>query len=285
MDIEFLKTFLAVYETGTFNRAAQRLNVTQSTISTRIATLEGQLGRTLFVRSRGGTEPTPAGRHFHHHAASIVRIWKEARQELVLPEHLRAMLSIGCQYSLWDALLSEWLPWVRTHAPQTAIRAALGTPETLIRQLQEGELDIGIMYMPQTRAGLVIDKLLDDKLILVSTSKDASGPGDADYVYIDWGPEFQSEHAIAFADTTFPALSVSHGMLALTHILEHGGSGYFPLRLVYTHLKTGTLHRIARAPWFSRPAFVVYPAARDDDSALSTALKGLRIIATCQSLS
>ena len=284
MDIEFVKTFLAVHETGTFNRAAERLNVTQSTVSTHIAALEDQLGQVLLSRSRAGTELTPAGRQFHRHATNLVRIWKEASQELALPEHLHGVLSIGCQqYALWGALLSEWLPWLRTDMPHVAVRATLGTAETIIHQLLEGGLDIAIMYMPQTRTGLVIDKLFEDKLILVSTATDRGGPGDADYVYIDWGPEFQGEHAIAFADAPFPALSVSHGMLALAHILEHGGSGYFPHRLVRGHLKSGALHRVARAPWFSRPAFVVYPADRIGEDTFAQALQGLRAIAARQS--
>lgn len=278
MDIDLAKTFLAVYETGTFNRAANLLNVTQSTVSTRVMNLEEQLGRTLFVRSRAGTELTAAGRQFHNHAANLVRVWQQARQELALPESPSEVLSIGGQYSLWDEMLSAWLPWLRHHLPEVAVRTIIGSPGTLIRKLREGELDIGIMYMPQTRAGLVIDKLLEDRLVLVSTNEKRGGPGEPDYVYIDWGPEFHAEHAMTFSDMPHPALSVSHGGLALTYILAEGGSGYFPQHLVQGHIKSGPLHRVKRAPWFSHPAYVVFPADRAEDTNFKKALKGLRMI-------
>ncbi|MCW8916780.1 MAG: LysR family transcriptional regulator [Magnetovibrio sp.] len=279
MDIDLAKTFLAVYETGTFNRAAERLHVTQSTVSTRIINLEEQLGRSLFYRSRSGTELTAAGHQFHRHASNLVRVWQQAKQELVLPDGLKEVMSIGTQYTLWDELIAQWLPWMRQDNSEVAVRAEIAVPETLTQWLQEGFLDMAVMYMPQNRADLIIDKLSDDKLVLVSSDSNAGGPMDENYVYVDWGVDFQSEHAIAYPDAPYPALSISHGMLALTHILEHGGSGYFPKRIVRGCLKEKSLHTIKRAPWFLRPAYVVYYAERIEDEAFVSALRGLKKIA------
>jgi DNA-binding transcriptional LysR family regulator len=89
MNIEHLRTFLEIAETGNFNRAAERLHVTQSTVSARIRTLEEQLDRSLFVRARNGAELTAAGRHFQRYALTTVRAWQQARQRIALPEGLR----------------------------------------------------------------------------------------------------------------------------------------------------------------------------------------------------
>jgi DNA-binding transcriptional LysR family regulator len=60
MNIEHLRTFLEIAETGNFNRAAERLHVTQSMVSARIRTLEQQLDRSLFVRAqRRGADRRP----------------------------------------------------------------------------------------------------------------------------------------------------------------------------------------------------------------------------------
>lgn len=280
MDIELARTFIAVFETGNFNRAAERLNVTQSTVSTRIQNLEDQLGRVLFQRSRTGTDLTTAGRQFHRHAINLVRVWQQARQELLLPESLHDVLSIGAQISLWDELLARWIPWMRSHVADVALHAEFGIPETLMQQLQEGALDIAVMYTPQARAGFAIEKLLEDRLVLVATRLDGRGPGDADYVYVDWGPEFLAEHALAFAGAAYPAISVSHGVLGLVHILNAGGSGYFPLRLVREHIQSGRLYRVKGVPTFSRPAYVVYPQERVEGvPRFEKALEGLRRMA------
>ena len=57
MDVDRARTFLEIVSSGSFLRAAERLNVTQTTVSARIRTLEEELGRPLFIRSK-----TPSAR-------------------------------------------------------------------------------------------------------------------------------------------------------------------------------------------------------------------------------
>ena len=71
MDLEQVRTFIAVSELGSFIRAADRLNVTQSTVSARIKVLEDQLGNLVFTRSKNGVTLTSAGVRFERHAASL----------------------------------------------------------------------------------------------------------------------------------------------------------------------------------------------------------------------
>ena len=56
--LDVLRTFLAVYRTGSFTSAAERLQVTQPTVTNHVAQLERFLGRTLFIRAQKGSEPT-----------------------------------------------------------------------------------------------------------------------------------------------------------------------------------------------------------------------------------
>lgn len=74
MDIELARTFLAVVETGSFVGAADRVHVTQSTVSMRIRSLEEQLGKPLFERGKTGASLTPAGVQFQRHALALVRV-------------------------------------------------------------------------------------------------------------------------------------------------------------------------------------------------------------------
>lgn len=149
-----------------------------------------------------------------------------------------------------------------------------------MHQLIEGLLDIGVMYTPQARPGIVIEELFTDQLILVSTSESTKGPGDEGYVLVDWGPEFNMSYIQAFPDIEQPAITVSHGPLGLQHILDNGGSGYFPLRLAAYYLDEGSLHQVPSTPVFSRPVFMVYPDDRAEDATFNTALQGLRYVAS-----
>ena len=74
MDVTLARTFLEVVATGNFIGAADRLHVTQSTVSMRIKSLGEQLGQILFHRSKAGANLTPAEQHFQKHATDIVRM-------------------------------------------------------------------------------------------------------------------------------------------------------------------------------------------------------------------
>jgi LysR family transcriptional regulator, flagellar master operon regulator len=282
MDIEQARTFLEIAESGTFVKAAERLNITQSTASMRIKSLEDSLGRPLFTRSKAGAQLTAAGQQFRRYATTVVRAWQQARQDVALPPGFRAVLGIGGQYSLWDRLLIKWVPWIRTAMPDVAVRAEVGTPETLIRQLGEGLLDIVAMYAPQNRTGFVVEQLFTDRIVMVSTQKDASPILDDRYVYVDWGPAFHAGHTQAFPDFATPAVSVGIGFLGLSYLLESGGTGYFPIRVARPYIEAGRLHLVKEAPDFRRPVYAVYPQSSAQESVLKVAFKGLRDLAATE---
>jgi DNA-binding transcriptional LysR family regulator len=131
--------------------------------------------------------------------------------------------------------------------------------------LIEGRIDIGVMYTPQSRPGLKVELLFEEKLILVSTDKNGKPEPQPGYVYVDWGPEFYARHNTCFPSFGGPPLTANIGWLGLQHVLENGGSGYFPRRIVLPHLKSKRLNLIGGAPEFSMPAYVAYPAERDRD--------------------
>jgi DNA-binding transcriptional LysR family regulator len=123
METELARTFLTVIAAGNFIGAAERLHVTQSTVSARIHTLEEQLGCTLFVRNKAGAALTPAGRRLQKHAATLVRTVERARQEVGVPAGYRAVLTVGGRIGLWEGLLLRWLPLMRKTAPDISVRA------------------------------------------------------------------------------------------------------------------------------------------------------------------
>ena len=278
MDTELARTFLTVVTAGNFIGAAERLHVTQSTVSARIQTLEEQLGCKLFVRNKAGTTLTPAGRQFQKHAGTLVRTVEQARQDVGVPRGFRAALTVGGRFGLWEQLLLRWLRRMRETAPDISIRAEIGFESDLMQGLVEGRIDIGVMYTPQSRPGLKVELLLEETLLLVSTDKAGTVEPCSDYVYIDWGPEFYARHNTSFPEFIGPAVTANIGWLGLRHILENGGSGYFPARLVRPYLDAGRLTSSQAAPVFSLPAYVVYPADFDAD-VFGVALAAIRDLA------
>lgn len=278
MDTELARTFLVVIATGSFVTAAQKLHVTQSTVSTRIQRLEEVLGAELFVRNKAGTTLTPAGKQFQRHAALLTRTVEQARQEIGIVSGFRATLTVGGRIGLWEDLLLRWLPIFEALAPDVAVRALIGFEDDLMQALIDGTAHVGVMYTPQARPGLTVEPLLEERLVMVSTQPNPPAEPDRGYVYVDWGPEFFAQHRLAFPNFSGAALTTNIGWLGLQRILGFGGSGYFPARMLREFELTGRLHRVAGAPDFRLPAYLCFPSKLDSEP-LALALDTIRRVA------
>lgn len=265
MDTELARTFLTVVATGNFITAADRLHVSQSTVSTRIHSLEELLGCTLFVRNKAGATLTVAGRQFQRHASTLVRTVEQARHDVGLPKGFSGALVVGGRIGLWEEFLLLWVPRMQEANPQISIRAESALEPELMQGLVEGRIDIGVMYTPQSRPGLKVELLIEEQLVLVSTNPRSDPEPQDGYVYVDWGPEFYARHSAVFPNFAGPALTANIGWLGLQHVLANGGSGYFAHRIVEPLLKAWRLHLVVGAPKFSMPAYVVYSVDQPDD--------------------
>ncbi len=278
MDVNLARTFLIVAETGSFIHAARKMNLTQSTVSARIKGLEDMLGRPLFERSKSGAELTGAGEQFQKHALALVRIWQRAQLEVGISEQHRDHLAVGAPIAFWDGLLLRWVSWLRSNTPDIAVSASSGLAAVLTQRLLEGTLDLAIMYRPTQPPGLMIEHLFDEELVLVTSVPAPQRRTSADYVFVDWGPDFQQDHAAAYPEYTNPGLNLDLGPAGIDYLLGNACSGYFPARLVRPHITRGRLRQPKRARKFVYPVYVVYPEARNEE-AYEPILKSLRQLA------
>jgi DNA-binding transcriptional LysR family regulator len=280
MDTEQVRTFLAVAAHGSFLEGAERLHVTQSTVSARIHNLETYLGARLFVRNRSGASLTPAGKRFLRHAKSLVLTLEQARHDVGLPSRFRASVTVGARIALWEGFLPQWLGDMRRTAPDISIRSEIGFEEDLMRRLVEGTLDIGLMYTPQHSPGLTVEHLFDETLLLLTTDPGRPWPDDG-YVYVDWGPAFHAQHTNHYPELERSAQDANIGWLGVQIIVHNGGSCFLPLRMARPLIEEKKLFPFPDSPRFALPAYMVFP--RDSDSAvLGQALDGLRRLAAAE---
>ncbi len=266
MDINLARTFLTVAETGSFIDTARRMHVTQSTVSARIRGLENLLGRPLFERSKSGAELTSAGEQFRKHAMALVRVWQHARLEVGLSTAHSDHLAVGAPTNFWDGFMLKWVAWMRENIPEIAVSTNAALTEQLTQRLVEGTLDLAVMYRPNQPAGFVVEHLFDEQFILVTNARAPLRRDASDYIFIDWGPDFQQDHAAAYPDRSNTGLNLDIGSAGVAYILSNKASGYFPMRMVKTHLARGRLRQTKRARKFTYPVYMVYPEARDEEA-------------------
>lgn len=279
MDINLARTFLMVAETGSFIEAGAKLHITQSTVSARIKVLEDLLGRPLFHRSKSGADLNAAGEQFRKHALALVRVWQRAQLEVSLADQHSDHLAVGASQGLWQGFLLKWVARLRSANPDIAISAISAPSAVLTQRLIEGTLDLAVMYRPIQPPGHVVEHLFDEEFVLVTSAK-ATGRKTGrkepnEYVLVDWGPDFQQDHAAAYPERTNPGLRLDLGSIGLDYLLTNEAAAYFPARIVKPYVARGRLQQPRRARRFVYPVYMVYPEARDEDT-YDLIIKGLR---------
>jgi len=258
MNIVLARTFLEIVECGNFNKAAVRLNVTQSTVTMRINALEDIVGQKLFLRNRTGATLTSAGSKLRRYATLMVQIWQQAQQEIALPRDFTAAINIGIDPHLWEGPGRDWVIWLRQSMPKVALSVHAGDSRSLLTGLSHGLLDIALTYTAQSGPGVQVRHLFDERLILVSKTRRERVRWHPLYVYVDWGDEFRRAHSVAFPDEQTPGTTIGRADWALRYILDAGGSGYFPQRMIEALLAQKRLFEVPDATQFQRAVFVEY---------------------------
>ena len=278
MDITTARTFLEIVKTGSFVGAARNLNVTQTAVSARIRGLEQQLDRTVFVRNKAGAKLTPAGDQFLRFATSLVQIWDRARRSVAIAPGRETVVTIGAELSQWNPLMRDWLVWMRCEYPELAISAHIDSAERLMEQVQEGALDLAILYAAPARPGIVAELLFEERLVLVRTTPADQPLDPEDHVDVDWGEDFAASYHAAFPDAVPGTVSISYGPLALDYVLARGGSGYFRMAAVRPYIVSGRLALVPDSPEFSYSAYAVH-STRADEIVMARVRRGLRAAA------
>jgi DNA-binding transcriptional LysR family regulator len=144
LDIDLMKTFLAISDTGSFTRAAEEVNKTQSAVSMQMKRLEELLGRPLFARDGRASRFTPDGERLIEYARRLVAINDEAVSSFTRPE-LTGTVRFGTPDDYADRFLPEILArFARTHPLVTVDVDCLST-SVLFERTKRGEMDLALV--------------------------------------------------------------------------------------------------------------------------------------------
>lgn len=258
MDYLAAKTFLSVCHLGTFGAAADALNVTQTTITARIKALESELQCSLFIRNKSGAKLTHHGEHFKSYATQLVQTWHAAKRDLPLPDTLMDSLAIGVDLTLWNPIAAKWLLHIKENNPDFSLSLEIGDNKQLCEKVRSGALDVALVHQPEYSSHIVVEHLLDEKLVRVQHKRKTEP-----YIFVDWGDEFKKLHNMALPDLARSNISISLGPAALQVILKSGGNGYFRTRVINKYLEQGLLELTPNSPQFSYPVYLICYSEKD----------------------
>jgi LysR family transcriptional regulator, flagellar master operon regulator len=257
MQIELLDTFLDLIETRSFHRTADRLRLTQSTVSARVMALEQAAGARLFTRSRAGTNLSTEGLKFEPHARALRHAWTEA-QRAVEPSPTAITLRIGIQNDLAAGQIGDWVANFRRALPDCSFYLEPDYSIQMCRDLDRGALDFAVVYSPQSLSDLHIVSLGEVRYRLISTdgaTRDKISP--TRYVRGSYSPAFDVAHGHAMPEYG-AALLASGQNAAVAGLLQSlGGSGFVLDDTAARMTAEGRFHAVTDVEPIGQPIYAV----------------------------
>ncbi len=141
LDVDLLRTFLAVVESSSFTAAAQTLGVRQSTVSGHIAKLERAVGRSLLTRDTHHVAPTPDGQTMIGFARDMVEAHDRLRSFFSL-SGLRGRIRLGVSEDYTLSALAQVLARFSESHPLVDLQLTVGLSRALYQGYDAGELDV-----------------------------------------------------------------------------------------------------------------------------------------------
>ena len=168
MQLESLKMFVDVVETGSFSRAAQLNHVTQSAVSQQIRALENRYEQRLLSRSARQVTPTPAGERLFRGCKEILARFGEVEQEIrEQATEVSGTCNVSSIYSVGLHELNQLQKELLRAHPKVNFRLNYRRSDQVYDDVILGAADLGLVAYPQARAGVDIVPFREDKLAVV----------------------------------------------------------------------------------------------------------------------
>lgn len=257
MQLDLIDTFLDLCETRSFHQTAERLGVTQSTVSARVRTLEAAVGTRLFKRSRAGTALTTEGLRFEPHARSLRHSWLTALHATKDVALGGVTMRIGLQHDLVGPDIRVLIGNLRQTFPETAFMLESDYSTQMCADLVSGALDIAVLFTPRLLPDLHFEPLGEVRYVMVSTENTSIADIRPErYIQANYAPAFAQAHSAIFPDLADVPVSIGQnaGMVALLTALS--GTAYVLESSARGLIGEGVCQRVRDAPPIAQPLFV-----------------------------
>lgn len=162
MDIRILRYFLTVAKEQNFTKAAEQLNITQPTLSRQLASLEEELGTTLFIRGSRSITLTETGILLKRRALEIIDLEEKMLDEIKAREELiEGTITVGCGEFAAVETLAEICKIYKKKYPMVQVALHTATADSVYEMMSQGLVDIGLFMEPVNTEGLDYIRIME----------------------------------------------------------------------------------------------------------------------------
>lgn len=167
MNLDVLKTFCDLVETGSFSKAAQINYISQSAVSQQLAKLERDLQTQLVNRGGGIVAPTDAGETLYRGSREILRHWEALQGEVrSAADAIRGVLRVGTIYSVGLYQLDPYVRRFLREHPEVNIRLEFEHANRIYAAVASGEMDLGVVAYPESQRSIEVIPFVSDVLVV-----------------------------------------------------------------------------------------------------------------------
>lgn len=162
-----LRYFSEIATTQNLSRAAERLHISQPSLTLAVQRLERGVGANLLNRSKKGVSLTPAGHQLLRHTRQLLTLWDDVRGSAQASMNdVQGVYSIGCHPSMARNIFRHFLPSLLAEHPQLEVRIKHDVSRRVAEDVISLKTDMGIVVNPTPHPDLVIHKLTEDDVTL-----------------------------------------------------------------------------------------------------------------------
>lgn len=261
-----LKYFIEVSSTGNLSRAAERLGISQPSLTLSIQRLEKEVGVDLLIRSKRGVALTPAGKRLLAQGRFLLQEWEKVREAATKSQsEVSGSYVLGCHPSVALYSLPHFMPELLEKFPDLEIKVSHDLSRKVTESVISMNLDLGIVVNPVQHPDLIIKKLCDDEVTFWTApgSRSIQSPSSEAGVLI-CDPELLqtqdlikklggSKEGFSYRRTLF-----SSNLEVISNLVASGsGYGILPGR-VAKRVRNPKLKKIRGAPIFKDEICLVY---------------------------
>ncbi|MDF2522387.1 MAG: benM 1 [Clostridiales bacterium] len=198
-----IEAFLAIVRTQNISRAAEQLNLTQSTVSKRLKVLEQDINAVLFERGRGNKvlNLTPAGEAFIDMAERWHALWRETISLQGSSPNLS--LSIGTLDSLNYAIFPRIYKALSRHTPRIKLKVITSHSYELYDLVEKRQVDVAFTLHRRDHPNIIIEKCFAEPMVVMRIGESSNDDHELihpheldtnDELFVYWGPNYQIWH-------------------------------------------------------------------------------------------
>lgn len=274
--------FLEVAQSGNISRAAERLGISQPSLSIAMKRLESNFDTDLMVRSRKGVQLTRAGQELAQRGRSFLNEWRQIHAQVLQQKNTTSGLyNIGCHTSVALYTLPLFLPQLLSDYPDLNIRLKHDLSRKITEEVISDKVDFGIVVNPVPHPDLVIKELAQDT-VSFWVSEELAGKEDLDLPLICDQDLLQAQDLIkkwTKKGSMFRRIVHSSDLQVITNLTSTGaGIGLLPKRVATRNSDDKLVPWKKDAPLFKDRICLIYKPELQRSSASKLIIETIRSI-------